>query len=263
MGCGHTQCSFSSNASTQTPFLRRVITGRKRYGGDLENLVTYLKRTFKLVFTSASPKGEALNLLRNIASFLDLKDIQKTLKTISWNGATQKFSANGSAAFNSDGIVYENVLSAAVNGITLTHLDAFDELTLMCDLRFITDLTNGYVQFEYIQPLIKRIEVSISALRKVLRVEPSEDNLRPLTIISFRKCNQDIKGVLPLLIAKHFYYQHKIRVGTPPNKTIHLIIDEAHNILSLDPTREEEAGKTIGLSFSKKLLKREESSVCM
>ena len=246
---------FQANPNTQIPFLRRVVSGKRKYTGASDNLLNYLKRTFRFVFTSGSSKSEALDLLRNIAGFLELTNVQKAMKTIGWNGELEKFCISGGATFNADGIVYDNVLSAAVNAITYRNLDAFDELALMCDLRFVTDLIHGYVQFDYIQPLIKRIEVSISSLRKVMRVEPTRNAIKPLTVISLRKCNQDIKNVLPLLIAKHFYYLHKIGVESPPNKTLHLIIDEAHNVLSVEPTGEHETSKSHRLELFEEIIK--------
>lgn len=83
-----------------------------------------------------------------------------------------------------------------------------------------------------IQPLLKSIDSSPSGLKKVIVIGEGEDKTKLLTVISLRKCNQNIKKVLPLLIAKHFYHQHKNTVKNPPDKTMHLIIDEAYNILS-------------------------------
>ena len=37
-----------------------------------------------------------------------------------------------------------------------------------------------------------------------------------------------LEKVLPLLIAKHYYNHHKDSLDYPPNRTIHLIVDEAH-----------------------------------
>lgn len=56
-------------------------------------------------------------------------------------------------------------------------------------------------------------------------------------------------------MAKHFYEQHKITVGTPPDKTIHLIIDEAHNILSLQSVREQENWKNYRLELFEEIIK--------
>lgn len=78
---------------------------------------------------------------------------------------------------------------------------------------------------------------------------------KTVTIISFRKCNQSIKKVLPLLIAKHYYHPHRDNVDNPPKNTVHLIIDEAHNILSHQSTRESESWKDYRLEQFEEIIK--------
>jgi DNA helicase HerA-like ATPase len=76
-----------------------------------------------------------------------------------------------------------------------------------------------------------------------------------LTVISLKKCSNEIKKVLPLLIAKHFYNEHKNEVRNPPDKTFHLIVDEAHNILSAQSTREHESWKDYRLELFEEIIK--------
>jgi DNA helicase HerA-like ATPase len=81
------------------------------------------------------------------------------------------------------------------------------------------------------------------------------DNL--LTVISLRKSNQEIKKVIPLLLAKYYYGSHKEAVinSSPPDKTFHLIIDEAHNILSMQSNRESEGWKDYRLELFEEIIK--------
>ena len=78
---------------------------------------------------------------------------------------------------------------------------------------------------------------------------------KPLTVISLRRCNNETKKVLPLLFAKHYYNAHKAEVTTPPDRTVHLIIDEAHNILSQQSTRESESWKDYRLEQFEEIIK--------
>jgi hypothetical protein len=168
---------------------------------------------------------------------LEHKPISDLLSEIKWigNTAVNSFSITKQGVttyFNSDGQGYQNIFGREVDNLTLEGLDSLDQLVIRANIQLIRDLIQGYVQFDFIQPLLKRIESSLSSLKKVIEVRAPDEDAKFLTIISLRKCNQEIKKVLPLLIAKHYYYQHKDTVGTPPDKTMHLIIDEAHNILS-------------------------------
>ncbi|HFH3684494.1 ATP-binding protein [Pseudomonas aeruginosa] len=60
-----------------------------------------------------------------------------------------------------------------------------------------------------------------------------------------------------MLIAKNFYVNHKEAEGlnSPPTKTLHLIIDEAHNILSEQSTREHEIWKDYRLELFEEIIK--------
>ncbi|RJT65019.1 ATP-binding protein, partial [Legionella taurinensis] len=48
---------------------------------------------------------------------------------------------------------------------------------------------------------------------------------------------------------------HKKTVNSPPEKTLHLIIDEAHNVLSLQSTREQESWKDYRLELFEEIIK--------
>lgn len=246
---------FQATANTQRPFLNRVINGRKKFIENSESLLTYIKKTFKVVFTAAAPKADTLDLLRSIIHILNISELSNKLKDITWMGhPNNTFKINGTY-FNADGIGYESVFGTTVNNMVIGELNPFDELIIRTNLQLINDLIYGYVQFEHIQPLLKRIEASLSSLKKVVSIENGQNQSKFLTVVSLRKCNQEIKKVLPLLIAKHFYHQHKYTVENPPNKTMHLIIDEAHNILSQQSTREQESWKDYRLELFEEIIK--------
>ena len=183
--------------------------------------------------------------------------LKDKLNCLIWRGDQSKFSYPGppTVYFDGDEADYNSVFLQDVEGISLREIDAFDELTIRVNLQLINDLLYGYVQFEHIQPLLKRIESSIIALRRVLSVSNEAHGERILTVVSLRKCNQEIKKVVPLLLAKHYYEQHKLGVDNPADKTLHLIIDEAHNILSEQSLREQESWKDYRLELFEEIIK--------
>lgn len=249
---------FQATANTQRPFLNRIINGRLKYIDSADSLLNYIKGTFRAVFSAASPKADTLDLLRSIINILDVTRLSELLKDVTWNGANNTFHIqldHQVTYFNADGDGYNVVFQNEVSNISIEIIDYFDELVIRTHLQLIRDLIHGYVQFEHIQPLLKRIEASLSNLKKVLSVEEGHDDNRLLTVVSLRKCNQEMKKVLPLLIAKHFYHQHKRTVNNPPDKTMHLIIDEAHNILSQQSSREHEVWKDYRLELFEEIIK--------
>lgn len=245
---------FQATTNTQRPFLNRLIEGRKRYEANTGSLTAYARKKFRDAFCAGEPKAASLDLLRSISRLLQHMELSNLMGQVSWHSGQRKFFMSG-IYFDPDGANYDQFLAPTVSTLATDGLDAFDQLLLRANLQLIGDLVNGYVQFEHIQPLIKRIESSLSGLRKVLRIESEATSQRLLTVISLRRCNNEIKKVLPLLMAKHYYNSHKDSVSTPPKSTIHLIVDEAHNILSQQSSRESESWKDYRLEQFEEIIK--------
>ncbi|OEE97125.1 ATP-binding protein [Vibrio crassostreae] len=245
---------FQATQNTQKPFINRIVKGKLQFDTEA-NFLNYIKTTYQKVFTAAAPHPELLDLIRDITDALNNAAIKNSLKNIAFHGTNKVFYMGGNF-FNSNGISYNNILKAHVDAITIPQgLSDLDQFSIRCHIQLIRDLISGYVQFDFIQPLLKRIDSSLSNLTKVIQVNDAPAANKTVTIISLRKCNQDIKKVLPLLIAKHYYNPHKVAVTNPPDKTIHLIIDEAHNILSQQSTRESESWKDYRLETFEEIIK--------
>ena len=73
--------------------------------------------------------------------------------------------------------------------------------------------------------------------------------------MNYLSVKQDIKKIIPILIAKQIYEHHKENAKSPPNSTAHLVIVEAHNILSTQSTRESESWKDYRLELFEEIVK--------
>lgn len=87
---------------------------------------------------------------------------------------------------------------------------------------------------EHINPLFNRIQTSFDSLEKVIEVRKDiSESYKAVNIISLVHANQEITRLIPMLIAKMIYDEHRYMVSKQNAKeTKHLIIDEAHNILN-------------------------------
>lgn len=244
---------FQATTNTQRPFLNRVISGKQRFGANLASLATYAKSKFKQSFCAGEVKPATLDLMRTVARRMGNQNVLDMLGDVTWyrNG---RFNYHG-AFIDPDGVQYNAHIAPIVDTLDVQGLDEFDQLVLRVNLQLISDLNAGYVQFEHIQPLLKRVESSLAGLRKVLTISDIDPADRLLTVISMRRCNNEIKKVLPLLFAKHYYNSHKATVANPPNRTVHLIVDEAHNILSDQSAREAETWKDYRLEQFEEIIK--------
>lgn len=247
---------FQATTNTQQPFLRRVLTGKERFK-DVP-LERYIEKTLERAFSSGEPKPDALELAREIARIIDCEELQEHLKGITYNGKNKYFRAAEGHYYDSDrGGFVEFMKPLLDEHVDVDDLDQFTELILRCYLQLCTDVVLGYAQYEHIQPVLSRAKSSITALRNVLEIVDEPPPTHFLQVISLKRCKNEIKKILPLLIAKNFYTSHKDNenLKSPPTRTLHLIIDEAHNILSEQSTREHEIWKDYRLELFEEIIK--------
>lgn len=247
---------FQATTNTQQPFLRRVLSGKDKFK-DVP-LKRYLEKVFEKAFSTGEAKSDALDLGREIARMIDCEPLQDHLKGIVYYNKDKFFKHINGTYYNSNGNGFEaNIKPVIDEYVNLDGIDQFNELILRCYLQLCSDVVFGYAQYEHIQPVLARAKSSITALRNVLDIVVEQPEQQLLHVISLKKCKNEIKKILPLLIAKNFYTNHKEseNLKSPPSRTLHLIIDEAHNILSEQSTREHEIWKDYRLELFEEIIK--------
>ncbi|UTH48789.1 ATP-binding protein [Loktanella salsilacus] len=255
---------FQATANTQKPFLKRVVSGRNRFKEIDNSLARYLRATFELVLKSKSPSLEALEQLKYLARFLDDEgDLTEALDGVGLrrgpdvdsfhyieNGTWKFLSQEGESKFCKKRFLdYVDDLDAGT-------LDGFDELQVRSNLQIIRDVLGGSAQYDHIQPLLRRMEAIKEDLKKVISVSDDQaETTKPLTVISLREVKQEIKKIIPILVAKQYFEHQKETSTSPPTTTVHLVIDEAHNILSTQSSREAESWKDYRLELFEEIIK--------
>ena len=250
---------FKATENTQKPFLKRLISGRQRFKDIPDSLENYAKKTIKSALTSTAPKKEFADLIREISEISGAQELKARTMRLSWHSKNSYFYyGNTNTVLNGgeDDQTYLNHFDEHVREIRNLDLTQFEELRLRVNIQLLSDLVSGYVQFDHIQPLLKRIEASLTSLQRVFKIgnDPAK---KTLTVVSLRKTSQEIKKVIPLLLAKYYYNNHKELVinESPPGRTFHMIVDEAHNILSTQSNRESESWKDYRLELFEEIIK--------
>lgn len=251
---------FQATANTQRPFLRRLITGRAKFISLSDSLSRYIVSSFQKVLCSKEPKPEALELLKALARDLGVDEsLLGALNKVGFKKGNDSFhfiDGDGSWKYlSSNTVFYTETFENAAKQIDATGIGGFQELQIRSDLQIIRDVLYGSVQYEHIHPLLRRIDAMKDDFAKVVSVSSEPIDSETITVISLRDCRQDVKKILPLLIAKHFYEKHKANVSSPPDSTMHVVIDEAHNILSQQSVRESESWKDYRLELFEEIIK--------
>lgn len=251
---------FQATSNTQTPFINRVIERRKKDKDKGESLKDYIIGTFYLCFVNPAQSRDSLIHLKVIAEHLSDAPIIQKLNNIFWYDKSSKFACKIAGGQNWEFFDskedFGNNIRPILNRLDITKIDALDELVVRINVQLLRDLSYGHIQFDHIQPLLKRVESAVNDLRKIFNVKENvNDEFKLLNVVSLRGCNQATKKIVPLLLAKMFYQEHRDNVKTPPQNTLHFIIDEAHNILSQQSNREHEIWKDYRLEMFEEIIK--------
>ncbi|MFH0226216.1 helicase HerA domain-containing protein [Vibrio furnissii] len=208
---------FKATENTQKPFLKRIVTGRNRFKDVVNSLENYVKLTLERALTSTAQKKEFVDLINEIGKLVESQRLQLLAIQMGWYGKDGKlyFPSKMNPNFLNGGDTDPAYIAHCrddINSITIGKLSPFSELKLRINTQLLSDLVSGYVQFDHIQPLLKRVEASLTALERVFSVGDKPPSNKLLSVISLRKTNHEIKKVLPLLLAKYYYGLHKQKV---------------------------------------------------
>lgn len=245
---------FSATEKTQKPFLNILVRNRLKYGDELND---YFHDTIKVMF-GQNQHRETISVLRSIINIVNpekSKVINSELSEFSWfsRGENNKYYKNGTF-FNTPEEYLAHLPTLANTNIDITTLSSFQQINIRATLQLIKSVSRNYVQYEHISPLISKINSSTTSLEKVIEViDDIELETKPLLFISLKNCNQETKKSIPMLIAKCSFLEHK-KKDTLQN-SFHLIVDEAHNILSETSNRESETWKDYRLELFEEIIK--------
>lgn len=124
-------------------------------------------------------------------------------------------------------------------------------------LRLIIDVLASHVNNEHIAPAINKLKSFRKDFDKVFAVTDEQNFWADcnLAVINLNQVNLNIKKLLPLLLSYKVYNEHKATREIGENKSLNIIVDEAHNILSYESLRESESWKDFRLETFEEIIK--------
>ncbi len=278
---------FSATQQTQEPFLRTTLKHFKPGESQVtkEKIINYITTAFCQVFQNNVQDPRTLNLLKVVLNDLQIKIPESSELSIwlkaSWNSKSGTYFSNiGTTpyaglfwnSFKNGTIYFDNMVDKSQFRCLIeeilsqkdvmvdTDWQPLTLLSVFVHLQMIYKLTYGGAQFDFIVPLLSRIEAKSRMFNKLIKVsDDGSDNFseKYCTIISLRNVNKDAKATIPLLIARYLYkLQKKDLLGEDEiTKTTNLIIDEAHNILSVNRNREGDKWRDYRLDVFEEIIK--------
>lgn len=262
---------LDATEKTQAPFLERVLSSDywDRRLADRGDILTVLGDMVLRATKSSDlsvDRQTVVNLLVEIQDCLGesappellalIDDFQRNLH---YNGTFRKFFWG---PFNDyvdpDHPSWESLTKGRVVELPLdfSAIDpGIDLIRLKIVLQYYNDIISGFSNREHLAPLIKRMTSRVPDIKRLIVADDDDSSLEaPLTIVSLRDVNLSMRKVIPMLLCKHLYDRKK---ALDPNneRYLNLIIDEAHNILSLESSRESEAWRDYRLETFEEIVK--------
>lgn len=135
-------------------------------------------------------------------------------------------------------------------------------ITKFLYIQLIDDILSNRVQNEHIAPAINKLNSLSRDFSKVIEVPTENCSIdlwekdKPMVVINLDKVNTTMKKLLPLLLSMMCYQEHKgYKKEGAGTRSLNIIIDEAHNILSYESNRESESWKDFRLETFEEIIK--------
>lgn len=261
---------LNATEKTQAPFLARVLTSDywDRTLAEPDDLLGVIGemvlRATKSNDTSLD-RQTVLNLLTEIQTCLgaaspqELTDlIDDFQQNLHYNATMRKFYWGEWANYiDPDHPTWESLTKGKVIALPIdfaTIEPGIDLIRFKIVLQYYSDIISGFSNREHLAPLIKRLENRVPDIKKLIVATDDEPFDEPLIVVSLRDVNLAMRKIIPMLLCKHLYDRKK--ESDPKNQQyLNLIIDEAHNILSLESSRESEAWRDYRLETFEEIVK--------
>lgn len=263
---------LDATEKTQAPFVQRTLQSdywetRLATGADLAASVAGIVYAAIRSSDPALDKGLVIKFLEEVEGCMGgnapdelgeyIRDIQSNLgyhslsKCFYYRPGAATYYANdpGHDAF------FQNLTYTRISalGIDPGALEDVDRIRFKLVLQYYSDIFNGYANREHLGPLIKRLESRMPRVKRLIKVSDQDLLENPLTVISLRDVNVEMRKVIPLLICRQLYDEKKR--DADPSRYLNIVVDEAHNILSTASSRESEAWKDYRLETFEEIIK--------
>ena len=120
--------------------------------------------------------------------------------------------------------------------------------------RFYSEVAEGFNNTTFLRPLVARIRQRLRTLNHCFEFTHTDRRFKtPVTIINLRYCSIEERKLIPLIVTRSAYKDHKI--NNHSNSFLNIIIDEAHNLLSYESSQESETWRNTRLEMFEEVLK--------
>jgi len=268
----------SATEKTQQPFIKRMLRLYQRVHSKT-NPTTYTQGILKDLLSRMVVMKDSQNgalILDYMKAILENEKNEKNEKNeeneennfndIKWNTKDKYFyyQSDGSAweyfTDETQGVVEKTSFYKAIEKYKEED-DFIDRAIKFLYIQLIKDLIENRAQNEHVAPAINKLKSLTNEFSRVFSISTDVGNTnlweegKPLAVINMNKVSTSMKKLIPLLLSYKYYQEHKNKKSDVVTSSLNIIIDEAHNILSYDSTRESQDWKDFRLETFEEIIK--------
>lgn len=244
---------------TQKPFIDRCIRKFKRL---LDGTDTYDRESLcGIIYNSNDKIVDCRSYLKEIFYLLGLSDkfpaIEERLM-YNYKYRTMYLKGEDRDKYSpSKDEIYRLAFGEEDNStFNIARLDMFEKFKLVLYWNYCEEIGKAFITKEHIGPLMARSNNKIDSLSQIFVVNDTKPQTgENVDIISLVGLRVDMRKIVPLIICKKLYTDKKEAKQKSLESSLHIIVDEAHNILSNTSIRESEEWKDYRLECFEEIIK--------
>ena len=259
--------SILANATekTQKPFISRTIDFYKKTLSEDKGL-DYFKNVFRkrvIEVYKMADKEKAFLLLDYLKSIIqptydDFEIEIDPTSDVDFHNKSQEFTLDGTFLRSNPEKIKNTILYERVDDYEFPK-NFMSKIIHFLYFQLVYDVIINRAQNEHIAPVINKLSSFHKDIEKVIEITEEgesdfwDDNF--FCIVNLNETNTQLKKTIPLLVSFKLYAEHKKSNSKKKEKSLNIIIDEAHNILSYASERESETWKDYRLETFEEIIK--------
>lgn len=147
----------------------------------------------------------------------------------------------------------ETMFNTLFNSNQERHQTELQTILIKFHLQYYSEIAKGFANIAHIRPLIARLRSRTNLLDMSFSFEEQNQSTKLVTVINLQYDSLEERKIIPLIITRAIYRQHKSR--RDGKNFLNIIIDEAHNLLSYESSQESEVWRNTRLETFEEILK--------
>lgn len=258
----------SATEKTQQPFIQRTLKLYSHIYDDKPNIqeaLTHFRNLMRvqlksiLLIKDPQKSRQLFDYASNILFGDNCNDIEKAITydlNLYTTGSYKTKNGDFIDDSNIDTIFNEIYMSELIDKYNFSD-DFIKNLISFLYLEIIIDVLQNRANNEHIIPAINKLKGVMIYFSKVFTISDSDNFWKGnnLVVVDLNMVRTDIKKLIPLLLSSKLYNEQKENKEPVLSKSLNIIIDEAHNVLSYESMRESESWKDFRLETFEEIIK--------